>query len=210
VVPGSGMALGFEDPAQKDRLVAWLDEVSRMAACAGATCVSWGPPGATAESAASPPAADATSSDDGAVLEPGAEDDKAPGPLVDQIRAMTAQQRMQLAAHGERAARLILLKDPNRTIQSFVLQNPHVTLEEVRYLAGFRQATPDVLQAIAGHREWSQNPGVLAALVRNPRTPLGAAVRLLDRLPETELRRLSKSPDVPRGVQLAARKRIND
>jgi hypothetical protein len=50
---------------------------------------------------------------------------------------------------------------------------------------------------------------VVLALVRNPKTPMGSAVRLLDRLPEQELRRLAKSPDVPRGVQLAARKRIN-
>jgi hypothetical protein len=121
---------------------------------------------------------------------------------------MTANEKMQLAAHGDRPSRLLLMKDPMRTVQTFLLQNPRIALEEIRALAGSRQSTPDVLQAIAAHRDWSQNPGVVTALVRNPRTPLGAAVRLLDRLPEQEIRRLSRSNDVSRGVQTAARKRL--
>jgi hypothetical protein len=94
-------------------------------------------------------------------------------------------------------------------VQTFLLQNPRITLEEIRTMAGSRQSLPDVLQSIAGHRDWSQNPGILTALVRNPRTPVPAAVRLLDRLPEQELRRLARSNDVPRGVQTAARKRLS-
>jgi len=217
VYEGMGMALGFDDPATvRAQFEAWF---TAPAAETGATEVGWGEPVASL-----PPPRPATvpvpPDDSGAVAagenagdecdaEPAPTGDALAGPLADQIRAMNSQQRMHLAAHGDRAARLLLVKDPNKTIQAFLLQNPHITLEEVRYLAGSRQASPDALQVIAGHREWSQNPGVVLALVRNPKTPMGSAVRLLDRLPEQELRRLAKSPDVPRGVQLAARKRIN-
>jgi hypothetical protein len=213
VYDGLGVALGFDDPAPiRTQFEAWF---AMPAVEAAPTEVWWSdplpscPPPAPA---AVPPAPEAPPADE-AAEEPAAlpepPGDAPPALLADQIRAMTTQQRMHLAAHGERAARLLLLKDPNKTIQAFVLQNPHVTLEEVRYLAGSRQASPDALQLIAAHREWSQNAGVINALVRNPKTPLGPAVRLLDRLGEQELRRLAKSGDVPRGVQLAARKKIN-
>jgi hypothetical protein len=64
--------------------------------------------------------------------------------------------------------------------------------------------------AIATHREWSQNQGVLAALVRNPKTPPITAVALLERIAPAELRRLAKSSEVPRPVQAAARKKVTE
>ena len=226
----AGMALGFDDAqAARRQLAPWFEAAACTPTTSRATRVVWGstpPPGPSVPPArAEPPAVPippTTAVLPGASEPPDEEpepalpaeeivpDEKQAGPLIDQIRAMNTQQRMHLAAHGDRTARLILLKDPNKTIQTFVLQNPHVTIEEVRYLAGFRQASPDALQLIAGHREWSQNAGVVTALVRNPKTPLSSAVRLLDRLSETELRRLARSNDVPRGVQLAARKKVNE
>jgi hypothetical protein len=220
VVPGTGVALGFADQqAARKQLDAWLERAARAAPSSGPTVVCWGrasglPPSPTPRpvSARPPPAAEEVpaeaDADADADADAALQEEKPPGLLVDQIRAMSSQQRMHLAAHGDRTARLILLKDPNKTIQSFVLQNPHVTIEEVRYLAAFRQASPDALQMIAGHREWSQNAGVVTALVRNPKTPLNIAVRMLDRLSQTELRRVAKSNDVPRGVVLAARKKV--
>lgn len=216
VYEGLGMALGFDDPEPvRARFEAWsatpadVDETATEVAWSEESPNAVSPPAAAPETGT--PAAQAATGDTASGREfPTTTPEEVPtGPLADQIRAMTAQQRMHLAAHGDRAARLLLAKDPNKTIQSFLLQNPHITLEEVRYLAGSRQASPDALQVIAGHREWSQNPGIVAALVRNPKTPLGCAVRLLDRLGEQELRRLAKSGDVPRGVQLAARKKVN-
>jgi hypothetical protein len=226
VVPGQGVALGFEDKAGAKRLFAeWIAEVSGISIAGRGIRVVWGEE-ASAPARPQPPrfvetepevplpppeetAAETEAAEAEPPPEPAPEEEQAAGPLLDQIRAMSAQQKMQLAAHGDRVHRLILVKDTNRTLQSFLLQNPHITLEEVRYLAGFRQATPDALQTIAAHREWSQNQTVVLALVRNPRTPMAAAVRLLDRVGEVELRRLARSPDVPRGVQLAARKKVN-
>ena len=136
------------------------------------------------------------------------DDDDATGTLYARSRAMKTPDKNQLAAHGDRAARLLLMKDPNKVIHNFIIQNPRITIEEVRYLAGYRQANPDTLKMISEHREWAQNPGVLAALVSNPKTPPTLAVKLLDRLPMSEVRRLAKSDSVVRAVQLAARKRI--
>jgi hypothetical protein len=130
--------------------------------------------------------------------------------LYERLRTMSSQEKIHLALHGDRSARLLLLKDVNKTVQTFLVQNPRITLDEVRYLAGFRQANPDVLATIAAHREWGQNAGIVAALVRNPKTPSSTALKLLDRVPVGELRRLAKSGDAPRAVQVAARKRVTE
>jgi hypothetical protein len=130
--------------------------------------------------------------------------------LAAQIEKMAGPQRIQLALKGDHTARMILLRDTNKTSQVFVLKNPRVTSEEVRFLAGDRQANPEALTAIAANREWIQNANILWTLVRNPKTPSGVAVKLLDKLSVLDLRRLAKSSDVPGPVQAAARKRVND
>lgn len=136
--------------------------------------------------------------------EPADEESKA---LYDKIREMPANEKMKLASHGDRAARLLLMKDTNKSLHVFVLKNPGITLDEVIYMAGFRQTNPEALSMIAGNRDWTQNSRVVSALVRNPKTPSTVAVRLLDKLPMSEVRRLAKSPDTPRAVAQAAKKK---
>lgn len=174
----------------------------------GATWVFWGRP----ESAAGPsPEASEDLFDALPEETPDAEPTQADEKLLyDQIKAMSSPEKMQLALHGDRTARFLLLKDVSKGVQTFLLQNPRITIDEIRYIAGYRQANPDVLVTIAGHRDWGQNQGVLAALVRNPKTPTMTAVKLLDKVAPTELRRLAKSAEVPRAVQAAARKRVTE
>jgi hypothetical protein len=50
---------------------------------------------------------------------------------------------------------------------------------------------------------------VLAALVRNPRTPIPVAVELVGRLHPSEVRALAKGTSVRGPVAAAARKKLN-
>jgi len=183
IIPGGNIAVAFSDTeAAKEALEPLLAEARTMKDDGGGeTQSTWGRPQA-------PPADEGT--------------------LHDRIRKMSSREKMQLAAHGDRAARLILIKDTNKIVHTFVIQNPRITLDEVRYIAGFKQCNPDVLKTIAQNREWTQNPRVVSALVRNPKTPGQIAVRLLDKLPVSELRALAKSPSVPRAVCQAARRKV--
>jgi hypothetical protein len=129
--------------------------------------------------------------------------------LEAEIAAMNSNQKMQLAMRGSRLARTLLLKDVNKNLQPFIIQNPRITLDEVRGLAGNRQLNPDVLNTIANHKDWGNNPNIVIALVRNPKTPQATAARLVDKVPVAEVRRLAKANDVPRPVVAAARKRLD-
>jgi hypothetical protein len=201
-ISATNVALALEDPPGARAALDPLLAAARGAGPGeGGTWVFWGSSPPDGEPAA--PASDEES-------DPPGTGEAREGLLYEQIRAMSAQEKMQLALHGDRAARLLLLKDQNKTIHAFLLQNPRITLDEIRYLAGYRQANPDALVTIAAHRDWGQNANVVLALARNPKTPTPTAVKLLDKIAPVELRRLAKSAEVPRAVQAAARKKVTE
>jgi hypothetical protein len=67
--------------------------------------------------------------------------------------------------------------------------------------------SPDALKAIAEHREWGMNATICTSLVRNPKTLLPLALRLLERIPVSEVRAIAKGGARDQIVQ-AARKRL--
>jgi hypothetical protein len=191
----AGMAVTFADPpAAQAELESLLGAAAAAGDAGGAVVVEW-------------TAADAQlqelSLDEIAVPE-----QPAPGTLFDQIRAMSVPQKRNLALKGERAARLLLIKDVNKTLHTFLLKNPRITVDEVKLIAGDRQANPEALKLISENRTWLQNPVIATALVRNPKTPSTIAVRLLDRLPLNELRHIAKSGGAGRAVVQAAKKKV--
>jgi hypothetical protein len=119
---------------------------------------------------------------------------------------MTVGQRVKLAFNGNKDARTILLRDANKIIPRFVLQNPRITEEEVLILAKDRNADDEILRQIAESREWTRVYPVRAALVENARTPLPQALTLLQTLGEREIARLAKSKHVSNAIAVQARR----
>lgn len=117
-------------------------------------------------------------------------------------------ERVNAALKGTREERTTILRDNAPQLHLFVLKNPGLQLDEVSAIARMRTVTPEVLKQIADRREWAQRPEIAAALVRNPKTPLGIAVRLLDSVSPAELRQLAKDGNVRQPIQSAARKRL--
>lgn len=122
-----------------------------------------------------------------------AEEDDAPrGPLSERLKKMTVNEKMQLALSGTRDERTALFRDSNKTLHVYVLKNPRLGLDEVQAAAKLPQLSPDALKMIAEHREWGSNPTVCASLVRNPKTPMPLALRMLDKVPVQDLRAIAK------------------
>jgi hypothetical protein len=116
---------------------------------------------------------------------------------------LSLQEKMHLAMSCDRELRFQFLRDPNKQLHPLVMKNPRIGLEEVLWAAKLPTLNPEALKVIADHPEWGQNPGVAAALVRNPKTPIAVAVRLVARLPMAELRVLARSQGRPQIVQAA-------
>jgi hypothetical protein len=114
------------------------------------------------------------------------------GSVADRLDPLTVAQKIAQAMSGDREVRMALLRDVNRSLHACVLRNPRIGLDEVQWAAKLTTLSPDALKLIAEHKEWGANATVCAALVRNPKTPLPLALRLLDRVPIAEVRAIAK------------------
>lgn len=126
--------------------------------------------------------------------------------LYAQIQSMMVIEKIKLALRGNKEARTLLLRDSNRTVQRFVLQNPRITDEEIVALARNRGTDDELLRLVAGNREWIKHYQVKLGLVENPRTPLAVAMHLLPLLQERDIRSLAKSKSVPAAVSTQAKR----
>lgn len=127
----------------------------------------------------------------------------APAAPVSGPHALSLQEKLHLAASCDRELRFQLLRDPNKQLHPMVLRNPRITLEEVHWAAQQPALNPEALKMIAEHLEWGNNAGIAAALVRNPRTPIPAALKLVPRLAVSDLRVLARSQGRAQIVQAA-------
>ena len=78
---------------------------------------------------------------------------------------MAVIEKIKLALKGNKDARTLLLRDPNRTIRRFVLQNPRTTDEEIVALVRNRGTEDDLLRVVAGRREWVKQYQIKLGLV---------------------------------------------
>jgi len=130
-----------------------------------------------------------------------------PGPLSERLKKMTVTEKMQLALSGSRDERAAIFRDTNKSLHLFVLKNPRIGLDEVQAAVKLPQLSPDALKFVAEHREWGGNATICAALVRNPKTPMPLALRMLERVPMTDLKAIAKGGAREQLVH-AARKKL--
>lgn len=128
--------------------------------------------------------------------------------LVLRIRDMTVSEKIKLALRGGRDARNILLRDSNKMIRRFVLQNPRVTDEEIIGVCKNRSADDELLRIIGDSRQWTKNYQVKLSLVTNPKTPLVLALRFVGAIQERDLRSLAKSKNVSATVAAQAKRLV--
>jgi hypothetical protein len=126
--------------------------------------------------------------------------------LFAKIRDMRVGERIKLALKGNRDARMILIRDSNKLIQRFVLQNPRVTEDEIVMVARNRNIESEVLKLIGDNRNWIKNYQVKIGLATNPKTPLATALHALGTLLERDLRLLAKNKNVSTTVVSQARR----
>ena len=142
-----------------------------------------------------------------AAEEPEEADARPPGPLTERLKQMSVTDKMKLALGGSRDERAAILRDTNKTLHLFVFKNPRIGLDEVQAAAKLAQLSPDAIKFIAEHREWGNNATVCAALVRNPKTPTPLALRMLDKVPLSDVKAIAKG-GARDAIVHAARKKL--
>jgi hypothetical protein len=126
--------------------------------------------------------------------------------MLNRIMKMNVKDRMRLAQKGDREARNILIRDPNRLVAHGVANNPRITEQEVEAIASMRTVTEDILRGIATNRQWMRSYNILHNLVKNPRTPIGNAMSLMNRMQIRDLIAISKNRNVSDAVRRHAQR----
>ena len=118
-----------------------------------------------------------------------------------QIRSLPIPVRLKLARGASRSLRHILVRDSNPQVAVSAIADGGLSEGEIEQVAANRSVLGEVLEEISHHREWVSKPKILKALVHNPRTPAGVAVRFLPRLAVRELGLLAKDRNVSHAVR---------
>ena len=124
--------------------------------------------------------------------------------ILNRIMKMGMKDRVKLAMKGDREARNILIRDPNRIVAQAVVQNPRITEQEIEKIAAMRSVSEDILRKVANDRQWARSYTIVHNLARNPRTPVANVMNILSRLQLKDLAALSKNKNVSDTVRRQA------
>ncbi|MBE9535877.1 MAG: hypothetical protein IMF07_01755 [Proteobacteria bacterium] len=147
----------------------------------------------------------------GYIVEPGEEEaepveEEEEASLYKQILDMGVSQKIKLAITGNKEARTILVKEPNRLICGNVMKNPRITESEVDLFSASKSVGEEVFRLILANRDWMKKYQIKLNLVSNPRVPIPVAMNLLNHIRKKDLELLAKSRNVSKTVSnLAAR-----
>ncbi len=130
------------------------------------------------------------------------------GARVLRVSDMTVPQRLKAAMKGPRELRAILVRDTNRMVALAVLSSPKLTEMEVESFARLGSVSEDVLRTIGQTRAWTKSYAIVAALLKNAKTPVAVSLNLLQRLNDRDVRNLSTDRNVPEPLRTAARRRV--
>jgi hypothetical protein len=126
--------------------------------------------------------------------------------MLQMLSSLTSGQKVALAQKGNKTVRMTLIKDPNKMVATAAIKNPGINAQEVMMVAGNRGVCDDVIRIIAQNAEWTRNYPIKVALVNNPKTPLGLALKFLPHLRPNDLKSLSMNKNVASALAQAARR----
>lgn len=129
-------------------------------------------------------------------------------PLQNRITTMALSEKLRLAMVGNASARALLVRDRNKNVAMSAIRSPKMNEAEATTIAHSREVSEDVLGYIGRKREWLRGYELKRALVFNPRSPLGTALRFIEHLRDADLKKLAKSRHVVGAVKTAAVQRI--
>jgi len=118
-------------------------------------------------------------------------------PLRPNDRPLSLGERKSMARTHRRELILMMLRDPHPDVVAILLDNPHVTENDIVRVASMRPAVPDSLALVAMHAKWAVRHAIKRSLVLNPATPLAHAIRIATTLRANDLAELAGDHTLP-------------
>jgi hypothetical protein len=127
---------------------------------------------------------------------------------VQKLYRLNTAEKVITALKGTREERAILVRDPNRIVATAVLGSPKVTDAEIESFASMKNVSDAILRQIGTHRDWTKRYGVIANLVRNPRTPIAISLGMVARLNPRDIKSVAVDRNVPEAIRKHAQRFI--
>lgn len=112
--------------------------------------------------------------------------------IVARLPQMPLGQKITLARRGPSRVAGALVAEGHLQVTPVALDNPFLTEAQVLKALAREKVPVPVVQAVAGHRKWSQSYNVRLALVRNASTPISIVLGFLPQLTVSDLRVLAE------------------
>ena len=124
------------------------------------------------------------------------------------LSKMKLPQKVKMGMFGNAACRAILITNGNRLVQMSVLKNPKIQEKEILDFAQNANMSKDVLRIISDNRQWMSSYQIKYLLVCNPKTPLDISTKWLRYINASDLKKISRSKNIPAPIVTQAKKRV--
>lgn len=128
-------------------------------------------------------------------------DEKLSENIYNKINKMNIAEKIKLALKGNKTARMILIKDPNKQISLSVLKNPKITEQEIQFILKNKSTGEHIIREIARTNAFIKDYNILREIIFHPKTPLNISMTFINRLFVSDLEKLSSSRDVPANLK---------
>lgn len=129
------------------------------------------------------------------------------GDRLSQITRLPILHKMRLAMLGNSFERSVLIRDSNKQVAMSAIKSTRVKENEVVSYANNRALSHEVVRYIANRKEWLKLYQVKLNLVLNPKTPLSSAMGFLNHLHPHDVRKVSRSRNIPAALAKAAKRK---
>ena len=130
--------------------------------------------------------------------------------LVDRLAKLELGEKISLARSAPSRVITVLIAEAQARVVDALLNNPRLREMEVLSIAENSKVSPETLRVIAGSERWASRHPIRLALVKNPRTPVHTALRLLSSLPRRVVAKLMDGSELPRVVFLGAERLLKE
>jgi hypothetical protein len=125
--------------------------------------------------------------------------------MTQRVVKMSVSEKIKLATLGNKEARSLLLRDPNKLVCLAAVTSPRITEGEIMTLANSRTANADALRHVYSSRDYLKVYGIKMAIVKNPKVPLPTALKFLLTLQEKDIKEIARDRNVPQTIQAQAK-----
>jgi len=121
--------------------------------------------------------------------------------IYNKINKMNMAEKIKLALKGNKTARMLLIRDPNKQVSLNVLKNPKITEQEIEFILKNKATGEHIIREVARTNTFIKDYNTLRDIVFHPKTPLNISMSFINRLFAADLEKLSKSRDVPANLK---------